>query len=115
MEIRSITIKLPADHPVFKIPHGNRSEAIRRWLKMGMSLSRLSEAIESESKKLDRALELLQGMKGNLPFPLNQASITEEPKAGIADQEDEIARNLDLTSLNDAIKDFFLDEEGGNQ
>lgn len=114
-ESKVVAVRLPVDHPVFNLPQRSRAETIRRWLEMGMNLSRLNKTIELESKKLDRVLELLQEMKEKQNIPSSRTSNSEEPKVEIENQEDEIARNLDLTSLNDAIKDFFLDEEGGNQ
>ena len=97
MEIKTITIKLPADHPIFNIPRGYRSETIRKWVDLGMDLSRVIEALESKCDVLNRIMELL------------------ETKQQAEDSPEENATNyFDMDSFIDSVSEVFRDPKEGD-
>jgi hypothetical protein len=61
--LRRLEIRLPADHPVFAILPGKRSQIIREWLDIGQRLMRVEELLAStqdtttfsEKESLDKA------------------------------------------------------------
>ncbi|SFR11705.1 hypothetical protein [Desulfoscipio geothermicus] len=54
--IRSLHIKLPADHPVFSFPEGERSRVAREWLEQGRQVLSAMEAIQRDIADLKRVI-----------------------------------------------------------
>jgi len=103
MEIKTITIKLPADHPIFEVPRGRRSEIIRRWLEAGINLSQ----IES---KLDRILEKMDEVK-QLPFISAEVSAEDNKADDATGTNDGLPKNFNLESFMESIDEIFRGKE----
>ncbi|MFZ5898456.1 MAG: hypothetical protein ACOYU7_04680 [Bacillota bacterium] len=54
---RILTIRLPADHPVWSVPDRERSRAAREWLDYGRDVASVMDAVIREIHRLRDAIE----------------------------------------------------------
>lgn len=54
-EMRSLHIKLSADHPIFLYEDGERSKVAREWMNRGMEIQSALREIKEEIKVLSKA------------------------------------------------------------
>lgn len=56
---RKVTVRLPADHPVFLLPERQRSAVLREWVEYGRLIAKLEErltVLEVEVRELRTAV-----------------------------------------------------------
>jgi len=53
---KSLHIKLPADHPVFSIPDGERSRVAREWMEQGRQVLVVMQTIHRDLTDIKKAL-----------------------------------------------------------
>lgn len=53
---RSLHIKLPADHPIFSLPEGERSRVAREWMEQGRQVLVVMEEIRRDIADIKRNL-----------------------------------------------------------
>lgn len=86
--IRSLHIKLPADHPVFSFPEGERSRVAREWLEQGRQMLAVMEEIRRDIAEIKKNL--------------NRGERIEDTR----DSSDGQKRSIQKNSINPAV---FLD------
>ncbi len=58
--LRRLEIRLPANHPVFAISAGKRSQIIREWLDLGQRMAEIQELLQqghtqnTQDKEVDK-------------------------------------------------------------
>ncbi|WP_027365919.1 hypothetical protein [Desulfotruncus alcoholivorax] len=57
---KSLHIKLPADHPVFLLPEGERSRVAREWMEQGRQVQAVMETISRELADIRKALNNIE-------------------------------------------------------
>lgn len=65
--LKSLHIKLPADHPIFKLPRGERSSKAREWMDRGMDLAVFLSEIRQEITVLQENLKNCQQTPATTP------------------------------------------------
>ncbi|MDI6710468.1 MAG: hypothetical protein QME76_07250 [Bacillota bacterium] len=58
---RKLTIRLPANHPVFALPERERSRVVREWLDRGRDMAAALVEVRREIEKLRRAMDGIRG------------------------------------------------------
>lgn len=51
---RRLDLRIPADHPIFEFPDGERARIAREWMDMGRSLERLEDRLMKIEQTLGR-------------------------------------------------------------
>ena len=67
---KSLHIKLPADHPIFSFPEGERSRVAREWLEQGRQVLATMEEIKRD----------IAAIKKNLSGSVKQRGDSDKPK-----------------------------------
>lgn len=59
---RRLELRLPVDHPVWNLPHGERSKIVREWLELGRRLTAIETSLACiETQLVDNAAVKIPG------------------------------------------------------
>lgn len=106
-EQRRLDMLLPADHPLWGIPTGQRSETARRWLDLGFQSENYIEKLEQRLVLLEKLLSRLEEKNDVLEkhmFEIQAALVSltskiEEGGAGVISKPSPDKRSVDARLL----------------
>lgn len=78
---RRLTIRLPANHPVFDLPKRDRSRVAREWLDRGRDITLSLDVIIQEIR--DIRLRISSGSANLQPMPASEPEESRKPKIDV--------------------------------
>ncbi len=64
---KRLELRMPADHPVWDLPHGERSRIVRKWLEIGSRLAAMESSLTRIEASLASASISIMPADGELP------------------------------------------------
>lgn len=58
--LRRLELRLPDDHPIWKVPHRLRASTARRWLELGAAAEEAQESLEERLAAVETRLAALE-------------------------------------------------------